>query len=195
MLQERKSNELQPVGVWDLMAMGKWEKENVGSRAATGTPGMMPGLISPRKSGRFSPQPADARVSWLQLSLMARASSGPHCAVCCWRRGELLGKGREGKGRVRPGKGAGGEEQPWLSASSAGSRSSRPRGEQATVPHLIPALQGGSSWGWGFLQVVPPPRHFGTASTGCLVSWLGRVLNELLFVGFSSTRLANHLIR
>lgn len=31
----------QPVGVWDLMAMGKWEKEDVGSRAAPGVPGVM----------------------------------------------------------------------------------------------------------------------------------------------------------
>lgn len=31
----------QPAGVWDLMAMGKWEKEDVGSRAASRVPGAM----------------------------------------------------------------------------------------------------------------------------------------------------------
>lgn len=76
---------------------------------------------------------------------------------------------------------------------AAGSHSCSPCGHRQLFPARLSSPGGGKSWGWGFPQAVPS----GTLAlhpTSCLVGWLGRLLNELFFTGFSSMWLTNHLI-
>lgn len=92
--------------------------------------------------------------------------------------------------------GAGGEEQTLPSAPRLdSSHPCSPQGSRQLFPCLPLQPQGRGSCGLGFpTSAAPPPQHFGTACTSCLVGWPGRLLNGSLFMGFSSARHANHLI-
>lgn len=69
---------------------------------------------------------------------------------------------------------------------------------QATVPLLTSAACGegapGSEFPTSGTLPLPSPGVLAPHPASCLVGWLGRLLNELLFTGFSSARLANRLI-
>jgi len=97
-------------GEWDLMAVGKREKEDVGSRAAASMPGAMLTCLQPTAGLNHSPEIRQfCPTAGSGLLVAARASPRPCCESLLLARKELLGRGR-----VQPCRGAGGEERCLL---------------------------------------------------------------------------------